>query len=125
MRDTERDPRIGLLLVGFSPPAPLAAIARHHGWPGEILTDPGRLLYRRLGIRRASLRQVYSAGTVATYAAAVARGHRLTRPVEDTRQLGADAIMINGVIRQLWRPRTPSDRPDAADVISAARAWLS
>lgn len=124
MRDTERDRRIGLLLVGFSPPAPLAAIARHKGWPGEILTDPGRALYRRLGIRRAPLRQVYSPGTVVTYAAAVARGHRLTRPVEDTRQLGADAIMIDGVIRQLWRPRTPNDRPDAADVVAAARSWL-
>ncbi len=124
VRETERDPGIGLLLVGFSPPAPLAAIARHHGWPGEILTDPGRALYRRLGIRRAPLRQVYSVGTVATYAAAVARGHRLTRPVEDTRQLGADAIMINGVIRRLWRPRTPNDRPDAASVVAAARSWL-
>jgi hypothetical protein len=40
---------------------------------------------------------VYSPGTLATYAAALARGRRLARPVEDTRQLGADAIMIDGV----------------------------
>jgi hypothetical protein len=45
--------------------------------------------------------------------------------VEDTRQLGADAIMINGVVRRLWRPRSPNDRPAAAEVITATRAWLS
>jgi hypothetical protein len=43
--------------------------------------------------------------------------------VEDTRQLGADAIMIDGVVRLLWRPRTPDDRPTASEVITAARAW--
>jgi hypothetical protein len=118
-------PRPGLILIGFSPPAPLAAIARHLGWPGPVLTDPHRVLYRRLGIGRAPLWQVYSPGTLAIYAAALARGHRLARPVEDTRQLGADAIMINGVVRRLWRPRSPDDRPAAAEVIAATRAWLS
>jgi hypothetical protein len=117
-------PRIGLILVGFSPPRPLAAIAGHLGWPGLVLADTGRVLYRRLGIGRAPLWRVYSPGTLATYAAAVARGRRLTRPVEDTRQLGADAIMAHGIVRQLWRPRTPNDRPPASDVIAAAQAWL-
>ena len=54
-----------------------------------------------------------------------ARGHRLARPVEDTRQLGGDAIMIDGIVRQLWRPRSPDDRPAAAEVIAATRAWPS
>ena len=49
------DPRIGLILVGFSPPRPLAAIARQLGWPGLDLADPGRSLYRRPGIGRAPL----------------------------------------------------------------------
>jgi hypothetical protein len=118
-------PQPGLILIGFSPPAPLAAIARHLGWPGLVLTDPLRVLYRRLGIGWAPLWQVYSPGTLATYAAALARGHQLARPVEDTRQLGADAIMTQGVVCRLWRPRTPDDRPPAAEVIAAARAWLS
>jgi hypothetical protein len=117
-------PRPGLILVGFSPPAPLAAIARHLGWPGLVLTDPHLLLYRRLGIGRAPLRHFYSPGTLATYAAALARGHRLARPVEDTRQLGADAIMVRGVVRRLWRPRSPDDRPAAAEVIAATGAGL-
>jgi len=118
-------PRPGLILVGFSPPAPLAAIARHLGWPGLVLTDPHRVLYRRLGIGRAPLRQVYSPGTRATAAAALARGHRLARPVEDTRQLGADSIMVRGVVRRLWRPRSPDDRPAAAGVIAATGVWLT
>ena len=117
-------PQPGLILIGFSPLAPLAAIARHLGWPGLVLTDPHQLLYRRLGIGRAPLWQVYSPGTLATYAAALARGHRFTRPVEDTRQLGADAIMVRGVVRRLWRPRSPDDRPAAAEVIAATGVWL-
>ena len=118
-------PQPGLILIGFSPPAPLAAIARHLGWPGPVLTDLHRVLYRRLGIGRPPLWQVYSPGTLATYAAALARGHQLARPVEDTRQLGADAIMTDGIVRLLWRPRSPSDRPPAGQVIAAARAWLA
>lgn len=125
MHQARDDPRTGLILIGFSPPQPLAAIARHLGWPGPILTDHERVLYRRLGVGRAPLWRVYSPATLATYAAALARGHRLARPVEDTRQLGADAIMIDGIVRQLWRPRTPDDRPAAAEVIAASRAWLS
>ena len=58
-------PRPGLILVGFSPPAPLAAIARHLGWPGLVLSDPERVLYRRLGIGRAPLWRVYSPGCAA------------------------------------------------------------
>jgi hypothetical protein len=119
------DPRAGLILVGFSPPRPLAALARHLGWPGLVLSDPGRELYRRLGVGRAPLWRVYSPGTLATYAAGFAHGHRPARPAEDTRQLGADAIMAGGTVRLLWRPRTPNDRPPAGEVTAAARKWLS
>jgi hypothetical protein len=100
-------------------------VARHLGWPGRILTDQDRVLYRRLGVGRAPLWRIYSPATLATYAAVLACGHRLARPVEDTRQLGADAIMIDGVVRRLWRPRSPDDRPAAAEVIAATSAWLS
>jgi hypothetical protein len=89
-------------MVGFSPSAPLAAIARHLGWPGLVLTDPYRVLYRRLGIGRAPLWRVYSPGTLATYAAALARGHRLAWPAEDTRQLGGDAIMVRDAATGAW-----------------------
>lgn len=125
MHQAHDDPRAGLILIGFSPPDRLAAVARHLGWPGRVLADQQRALYRRLGVGRAPLWRVYSPATLATYAAATARGHRLARPAEDTRQLGADAIMADGVVRQLWRPRTPNDRPPASQVVAAARAWLA
>ncbi len=124
MHQARDDPRTGLILVGFSPPQPLAAIARRLGWPGRILADQERVLYRRLEIGRAPLRRAYSLGTIAAYATGSLRGQRPARPVEDTRQLGADAIMIDGTIRQLWRPRTPKDRPPAREVIAAASTWL-
>ncbi len=115
--------RIGLILAGFSPARPLAALARYLGWPGLVLSDPERTLYHRLGIGRAPLWRVYSPGTLATYATAIARGHRPARPAEDTRQLGGDAIMIDGTVRELWRPRTPDDRPAASEVVAAAQRW--
>lgn len=117
------DAKIGLIAVGFSPPRPLAAIARHLGWQGLILTDPQRVLYQRLGIGRAPLWQVYSPATLAFYTTALRQGQRLARPAEDTRQLGADAIMAGGIVRRLWRPRTPADRPPAAEIIAATQTF--
>ena len=124
MHQARADPRTGLILVGFSPARPLAALARQLGWPGLVLSDPSRTLYQRLGIGRAPLWRVYSPRTLATYATAIARGHRLSPAVEDTRQLGGDTIMTDGTVRLLWRPRTPNDRPAAGDVVAAARRWL-
>jgi hypothetical protein len=119
------DPHVGLILVGFSPPERLAALARHLRWPGVVVADQQRVLYRRLEVGRAPLWRVYSPATLATYAAGLVAGHRLARPVEDTRQLGADAIMTDGTVRLLWRPRTPSDRPSAAEVVAAASTFLT
>ncbi len=116
------DPRVGLVLVGFSPAGPMAAIVRRLGWGGAVLSDPQRLLYRRLGIGRAPWWRVYSPGTLLTYARAIATRTPMSRPREDTRQLGGDALMLDGVVRVLWRPRSPDDRPAAAELLAAARA---
>ncbi len=117
------------MLVGFSPAARLAAIARAIGWRGEVLSDPARRLYARLDIGRAPVWRVYNPATLAVYARAVlsrARHRpvgRAPRPAEeDTRQLGADALLIDGVVRVLWRPRSPDDRPPAGQVVAAAVA---
>ena len=116
------DPRIGLVLVGFSPADRLAAIAGSLGWTASVLSDPDRVLYRRLGLGRAPWWRIYSPATLAIYARAWRRGSRPTPPSgEDTRQLGGDATVVDGVARILWRPRSPDDRPSAADVLSAAR----
>lgn len=124
MQQTHHDPQIGLIAVGFSLPDRLSAIARHLGWTGTVLSDPHRRLYRRLGIGRAPWWRTYNPGTLAVYASAVLRHQKLHRPEEDARQLGADAVVVSGVVRTLWRPASPDDRPTALEVLTAAGAAL-
>ena len=119
------DPRITLVLLGFSPRERLAAVARHLGWTGLVVSDPGRVVYRALGLKRAPLWRVYTPRTLLTYAAAHRRGHRLRRLTEDTRQLGGDAVVVDGVVVTLWRPRSPDDRPSAAAVAAQALRRLA
>ena len=57
MRVRERAADLGrlgfaLVAVGFSPPAALAALARHVSWPGAFCSDEERVLYQRLGLGR-------------------------------------------------------------------------
>ena len=117
---------IGLTLVGFGPPRRLAAIVRHDGWTGRVLGDAPRELYRRVGAGRGRWWRVYSPGTLLTYARSLLPGRagRTGRPLprteEDLRQLGADAVLVDGTVVALWLPRTPNDRPPAPDVLAAA-----
>lgn len=113
---------IDLVTVGFSPPSALRELAAHLGLTGMVLADERRVLYRRLGLRRAPLWRVYSPATVAFYARARRRGRTLTRPVEDTRQLGGDALVVDGVVVRVWRPRSPDDRVAPHRLATAARA---
>lgn len=122
VQEANTDPRVGLVEVGFSPADRLGAIARHNGWRGVVLSDPDRRLYHRLGAGRAPWWRVYNPGTLAVYVAAVAQGRKLHRAEEDTRQLGADAVMVAGEVTTLWLPTSPDDRPAATEVIAAARA---
>lgn len=120
MHEQHDNPSVGLIFIGFSPADRLVALARHLRWPGLVLSDPTRVVYATLGFRRARLWRVYSPRTLLTYARAVRGGKRLSRPVEDTRQLGGDAVLLDGTVIRLWRPRTPDDRPAASDVLAAA-----
>jgi hypothetical protein len=116
------NPWVGLVAVGFSPADRLAAIARRIGWESPVLADPQRAMYRRLGIGRAPWWRIYTRATLAIYARALLRYERLNRPEEDTRQLGGDAVMVAGRVTTLWRPASPDDRPDPAEVVGAAGA---
>lgn len=120
------DPRVGLVLVGFGDPRRLQAIARRLGWTGPVLSDPTRTLYARLGIGRAPWWRVYNPGTLRTYWRAARSGTPIaTKTNEDTRQLGGDAILTYGSIIRVWRPRTPDDRPPAAEVLAEASRVFS
>ncbi|MGH3570244.1 MAG: hypothetical protein ACRDUW_00155 [Pseudonocardiaceae bacterium] len=45
----------------------------------------------------------------------------MRRPVEDTRQLGEDALVVDGVITRRWKPRTPDGRVAPRYLVAAAR----
>ena len=119
MQEQFKTSPIPVVAVGFSPPAALEVLADALSWEGPFLSDEHRLLYERLGLARASLRRVYSAGTLLRYARAAAGGRRLPGPVEDTRQLGGDAVVLDGSVRVVWRPSTPDDRVRPALVRAA------
>ena len=72
--------------------------------------------------RAARCAKIYSRAALATYTRAIVRGQKLAHPEEDTRQLGGDAMLRDGILVALWRPRSPDDRPPAAEVTEAASA---
>lgn len=105
--------------VGFSPADALAALAEQLEWPWPFLSDTDRVLYRRLGLKRAPLRAVLNPGTLNVYRRAAARGVPLKRPVEDARQLGGDAIVRDGTVVRVFRPASPDDRAPATALLTA------
>lgn len=113
---------VPLVVVGFSPADALAPLAQYLGLTGTVLSDPERQLYGRLDLKRAPVWQVYSLGTLTRYALRALRGTTLRKPVEDTRQMGGDALVADGRIVRLWRPTTPDDRAPPILVASAARS---
>lgn len=112
---------VDLVVVTFTDqPERLAAYRDHLGIDGPIVADPERRLYRAVGAGRGRLRDVWSPGTLATYARLIRRGRRLQRPTEDTRQLGADIVVdTTGTVRRLWLPSGPDQRPSADEIVAA------
>lgn len=83
-----------------------------------MIADVDRSLYNLLGAGRGSVRQVWSPRTLAMYARLSRRGRRLRPPTEDTRQLGADAVIDrNGRLTKLWLPASPDARPAMSEII--------
>ncbi len=103
----------------------LAAYREHLGVDFPFVSDPERALYRALGAGRGTLRDVWSLGTLRIYARLLYRGMRLRRPIEDTRQLGADAVIDRaGELVHVWLPDGPDHRPTIAE-IAAVTAGLT
>jgi hypothetical protein len=100
-------------------PIELAAYRSHLDVPFPVLADTDRELYRLLGAGRGSLKDVWSPGTIKMYARLMRRGRRLRIPTEDTRQLGADAVVDRtGRLHRVWLPPSPDSRPALAEVIA-------
>lgn len=104
-------------------PARLAAYRGHLGVDFPVVADVDRTLYRLLDVGRGSLRRVWSPGTLRLYARLIRRGRRLAAPTEDTRQLGADAVVgPDGRLVRIWRPAGPDLRPGIDELASAIRS---
>lgn len=115
-----------LAVVTFTgDPANAMAYRRHLGLDEAgipVLVDPDRALYRALGASRGSLRRVWSPGTLALYARLLRRGRRLRRSNQDTRQLGADAVIDRtGRVHRVWLPDGPDRRPPVSALIDAVQ----
>jgi hypothetical protein len=117
-----RDLGFDLVAVGFSPPDALIELARHLGWDEPFCSDEPRQLYDRLDLGRARLTRVFNVGTLASYGSSLRRGDRVTRPVEDIRQLGGDVFVVDGRATLLARPASPDDRPTVDELLAAAEA---
>ncbi len=101
-------------------PARLAAYRSHLDVPFPVLADTDRVLYHLLGAGRGSFRDVWSVGTIKMYMRLIRQGRRLRLPTDDTRQLGADAVLDrSGRLHRVWLPPSPDARPRMAEVIAA------
>ncbi len=107
------------IAVGFSPAGALADLAGQLEWPWPFLSDADRTLYERVGLERASLRAVYNSATLSVYRKAAARGVPLRMPVEDVRQLGGDAVVLDGRVMGVFRPASPDDRAPVTALFAA------
>lgn len=107
-------------------PRRLAAYRTHLQLDFPVLADVDRSLYNLLGAGRGSTRQVWSPGTLAMYARLLRRGRRLRPATEDTRQLGADAVIdCDGRLTKLWLPASPDARPTMSDIVEVVHELTS
>ena len=113
---------IPIVITFTDDPTRLAAYRDHLSVDFPIVADVDRVLYRLLGASRGSFRRIYSPGSLLLYTRLLLRGRRIRTPTEDTRQLGADAIVDReGRLHRLWLPRGPDDRPPISALIDAVR----
>jgi hypothetical protein len=103
-------------------PQRLSAYRAHLEIEFPVLGDVDRVLYDLLGAGRGSIRKVWSPGTLAMYARLLRQGRRLHALTEDTRQLGADAVVgSDGRLSRVWLPPSPDARPAIETVIDAVQ----
>ena len=85
-----------------------------------LLVDRERSAYRAWGLERGSVLRLWGDPRVwLRYAAEIARGGRLRRPVSDTLQLGGDFVIDPEGTVTYSRPQRRDDRPPVAELVRA------
>lgn len=111
-----------VVLVTFTEPDHLTAYRERHGVDLPVILDPNRDAYRAFGLGRGSVRRVWGLQAARRYTEIIrSEGFAgLTRPTEDTLQLGGDFIVdpTGTLIYGFWG-QGPDDRPDVDDLVAA------
>ena len=110
-----------LVLVHQGDDADAAAFLSTHGLDDlPRVADPQAVLYRSLGLRRGSFRQLFGPriwwrGLIA----GVVRGHGIGRPVGDGFRMPGAFLVVSGRIVHAYRHATAADRPDYVQLAGA------
>jgi hypothetical protein len=89
------------------------------GYAGDIYTDPKRVVYRALGLRR-SIRSTFDPRGVPNAIAAYRSGARQTRTQGDPWQQGGVFVVgTSGQLHYQYKSRFAGDHPPIDDVIAA------
>jgi alkyl-hydroperoxide reductase/thiol specific antioxidant family protein len=121
-QETLRDLGIQVAIVTFeTAPFGRSYVAEmKFSWP--VLIDRDRTLYRRYGMDRGRLRDIWGARTWIAYFKEFGRGRLPKYSGADARQLGGDVLIDpTGMVRFHHVGSGPGDRPSVAAILEARR----
>ena len=112
-----------VVLITFTRARNLRGFRHRLGLGYPVLTDETRDVYREYSLGRGAWRQIWSLPTLRTYRRLLRAGERVSRPTEDTRQLGGDFVVDSeGVLVYTYRSQRPDDRPPVEQLLEAVRS---
>jgi peroxiredoxin len=108
-----------IALVHMGDPQSFATFAAGYGLDAlPSVSDPDRVLYRALGLRRGSLRQIFGWHVWVRGARAFFSGHGIGALQGDGTQMPGAFLIRNGKVAARYLHRTAADRPDYPDLCS-------
>ncbi len=111
-----------VVLITFTDPGNLPEYLERNGLDLPVVVDPDRSAYRTFGLGRGSVRRVWGAKAAKRYAQILrADGVKgLSRPTEDTLQLGGDFVIApDGTLAYGFWGEGPDDRPSVDELLEA------
>jgi hypothetical protein len=112
-----------IALIAFTRQRNLRGFRHRLGTSYPVLADETLAVYRAYGLGRGPWWRIWSFRTLRAYGRLLRSGARLSRPTEDTLQLGGDFVVdSHGVLAYAYRSRRPDDRPSIDELIAAVRS---
>ena len=98
-------------------------IVRKYGLRGvDLISDPGRDLYRAFGLARGTLLQLFGPKVIRRgIKAGLIDGHGLGAPAGDTAQMPGVFLLDRCEIVRRFRHRTAADRPDYIAIVARSK----